>query len=195
MKPSCFMIVALTAVGIVGNGLAFFVLFSPVYSRKSYSYYLRALAVFDTLTLIITGTPTQCCNQIRLDQIRSSDQIRSDQIRSDQIRSDQIRLDQIGSHQIGSDQTSRALRLYYIEILNRQSSTKCHAPKKKRIECHLLFLYYCSILFSTSSYFFHHMQFQLDCYLSQGPIQKMSKMQSDSIHALGQCFLAWFLLF
>ncbi len=50
-----FYILALTAVGIVGNGLAFFVLFSPVYSRKSYSYYLRALAVFDTLTLIITG--------------------------------------------------------------------------------------------------------------------------------------------
>ena len=45
----------LTAAGLIGNILAFCVLCSPVYSRKSYSYYLKALAIFDSLTLIITG--------------------------------------------------------------------------------------------------------------------------------------------
>ncbi|ELU04775.1 hypothetical protein CAPTEDRAFT_186062 [Capitella teleta] len=41
--------------GLVGNALSFLVLFSPVYSRKSYSYYLRALAIFDSLTLITSS--------------------------------------------------------------------------------------------------------------------------------------------
>ncbi len=41
--------------GLIGNTLSFCVLCSPVYYRKSYSYYLRALAIFDSLTLIITG--------------------------------------------------------------------------------------------------------------------------------------------
>ena len=50
-----FFISVLTSIGLVGNSLAFCVLFAPIYSRKSYSYYLRTLAVFDSLTLIITG--------------------------------------------------------------------------------------------------------------------------------------------
>ena len=50
-----FFISVLTSIGLVGNSLAFCVLFAPMYSRKSYSYYLRALAVFDSLTLVITG--------------------------------------------------------------------------------------------------------------------------------------------
>lgn len=42
----------LTLLGITGNVLSFLVMGSPVYRRKSYSYYLRILAVFDTLTLV-----------------------------------------------------------------------------------------------------------------------------------------------
>ncbi len=39
--------------GIVGNTLSFCVMCSRTYAHKSYSYYLRALAIFDTLTLLI----------------------------------------------------------------------------------------------------------------------------------------------
>ena len=46
----------LTVVGITGNALSFIVMGSPVYRRKSYSYYLRALAVFDSLTLLTEAT-------------------------------------------------------------------------------------------------------------------------------------------
>ena len=42
----------LTLVGAIGNTLSFLVMSTKVYQRKSYSYYLRGLAVFDTLTLI-----------------------------------------------------------------------------------------------------------------------------------------------
>ena len=39
--------------GVVGNALSFSVLqFSPIYRHKSYAYYLRALAVFDSLNVI-----------------------------------------------------------------------------------------------------------------------------------------------
>lgn len=44
--------------GLIGNTLSFLVLFSPVYSQKSYSYYLRALAFFDSLTLVISTVLT-----------------------------------------------------------------------------------------------------------------------------------------
>ena len=53
-----FILSVLTVAGLIGNSLAFCVLCSAVYSRKSYSYYLRALAIFDSLTLIITGKLT-----------------------------------------------------------------------------------------------------------------------------------------
>ena len=43
----------LAALGLVGNTLSFLVMFAPTYKRKSYSYYLRGLAIFDSLTLII----------------------------------------------------------------------------------------------------------------------------------------------
>lgn len=51
MKLSLVPLIAV--IGIVGNILSFIVLCSPVYVRKSYSHYLRALAIFDTLTLIL----------------------------------------------------------------------------------------------------------------------------------------------
>ena len=41
-------------VGLTGNVLAFFVMCSRSYKHKSYSYYLRVLAVTDSLTLILT---------------------------------------------------------------------------------------------------------------------------------------------
>ncbi|KAK2150468.1 hypothetical protein LSH36_404g03020 [Paralvinella palmiformis] len=44
----------LTLVGLVGNTLSFVVMYSPLYNRKSYSYYLRALAVSDNFNLIVT---------------------------------------------------------------------------------------------------------------------------------------------
>ena len=44
----------LTLVGLIGNTLSFMVMYSPIYNRKSYSYYLRALALSDNLNLIIT---------------------------------------------------------------------------------------------------------------------------------------------
>ena len=49
-------VAVLTVVGVVGNALALLVLSTDLYSRKSYSHFLRALAVFDSLTLIIAGT-------------------------------------------------------------------------------------------------------------------------------------------
>jgi hypothetical protein len=39
--------------GLIGNTLSFIVMFNKSYRRKSYSYYLRGLAIFDNLTLII----------------------------------------------------------------------------------------------------------------------------------------------
>ena len=41
-------------IGCLGNSTSFLVMCSPTYNRKSYSYYLRALAVTDTLHLLIT---------------------------------------------------------------------------------------------------------------------------------------------
>ena len=41
-------------VGLFGNILSFLVMSQPVYKSKSYSYYLRALAIFDSLTLFTT---------------------------------------------------------------------------------------------------------------------------------------------
>ena len=40
--------------GFIGNTVSFLVMCSGAYRRKSYGYYLRALAVFDNLTLIIS---------------------------------------------------------------------------------------------------------------------------------------------
>ena len=42
-------------IGLVGNFLAFFVMCSRSYKHKSYSYYLRVLAVTDSLTLVLTA--------------------------------------------------------------------------------------------------------------------------------------------
>ncbi len=53
VKLACVPLFAL--LGLIGNTLSFIVMFSPVYHRKSYSYYLRALAVSDNLTLIIVS--------------------------------------------------------------------------------------------------------------------------------------------
>jgi hypothetical protein len=53
-----FVVPLFTLTGLTGNTLSFLVLFSPVYHKRSYSYYLRALAVFDSLTLIITTVTT-----------------------------------------------------------------------------------------------------------------------------------------
>ena len=39
-------------IGLVGNSISFTVMCTKTYRRKSYSYYLRALAVFDTLSLL-----------------------------------------------------------------------------------------------------------------------------------------------
>ena len=54
MKIKIVCVPIFTLIGLFGNGLSFIVMFSPVYHKKSYTYYLRALAVFDTLTLIVT---------------------------------------------------------------------------------------------------------------------------------------------
>ena len=47
------LVPVISVVGIVGNTLAFVVLRTPVFSRKTYSRYLQCLAVFDTLTLLL----------------------------------------------------------------------------------------------------------------------------------------------
>ena len=45
----------LAGVGLLGNTLSFLVMFTPAFRRKSYSYYIRALAIFDNLTLVVTA--------------------------------------------------------------------------------------------------------------------------------------------
>ena len=51
MKLIC--VPSLFIIGVFGNTLSFLVMCSDAYRRKSYGYYLRALAVFDNLTLLI----------------------------------------------------------------------------------------------------------------------------------------------
>ncbi|ELU13857.1 hypothetical protein CAPTEDRAFT_209584 [Capitella teleta] len=58
MYMEMFAVPLFAVTGLIGNTLSFLVLFSPVYHKRSYSYYLRALAVFDSLTLIITTIMT-----------------------------------------------------------------------------------------------------------------------------------------
>ena len=43
----------LLVLGLFGNTVSFLVMSSPTYRRKSYSYYLRALALSDTMTLLL----------------------------------------------------------------------------------------------------------------------------------------------
>ena len=72
---------------------------------------------------------------------------------------------------------SQAFRLYYIEKLDRQSATKCHAPKKKRIEYYAVHYF----LFSFLLRFF--IPFLIICIFNGMiifHIQKMRKMRRDS---------------